>query len=660
MRVSTRNRVLKIITATVTTLLMGFVLILSFQNVGVSAPITTWTELADTPLPVDTASSGIVYNDGFIYVIGGKQLEDGKYVASDKVFFSAVNDDGSLAGWSETSSLPDYRYLHAVAANDKYIYSIGGAGRGDRFGTVSIFRSEYLEGGELAEWQTIGNYPLSPPPANVDDGINLHEAVIVKDRLYVIGGFLGGYSVEGDPTLSLVQFAQIDANGNLSSWTTTSELPRALRRFAASVNGNRIFVSGGSNGTKIADNERYFDQIWYADVQANGQLTGWQLAERLPTQTYYHRSVILDDKLVVIGGAEVVNGQFRILDRVTSYEIAADGSLGEPVTEAALTQPRMRHAAVTVTQFGTDYIYSIGGYSSIGDGSASENSATNTVYRSAPPAPPPTPTPLPGVRLGMNNEPERWVAPDEEILYTITYENPGDQPVEEVRIDDTIPEEAELIPDSVSNAGPNAPDINENLDIISWEVGELGAGEKGEVFYRVRRRSPLESADTVLTITKTAPEQVDQGALITYELAVKNNLAGIPVQNLVISDTIPIYATNVTGPDQIVDGVAIWSLPELAGGASVTKTMTVRSERTLVNSEYGVLADDGRYRAVGEEVIVTWVGNTDPGVGDGVVIPNNAQARWIFDGQEKRTFSNWVRNPSSNANYDVYLPITKR
>ena len=66
MRVSTRNRVLKIITATVTTLLMGIVLILSFQNVGVSAPITTWTELADTPLPVDTAA---IPNDHLQYAI---------------------------------------------------------------------------------------------------------------------------------------------------------------------------------------------------------------------------------------------------------------------------------------------------------------------------------------------------------------------------------------------------------------------------------------------------------------------------------------------------------------------------------------------------------------------------------------------------------------
>jgi uncharacterized repeat protein (TIGR01451 family) len=260
----------------------------------------------------------------------------------------------------------------------------------------------------------------------------------------------------------------------------------------------------------------------------------------------------------------------------------------------------------------------------------------------------------------MDNDPERWVAPDEEILYTITYENPGDQPVQEVRIDDTIPENVELIPDSVSSAGTNAPDINDNLDIITWEIGDLGAGETGEVSYRVKRRSPLASADTVLTITKSAPAQVDPGALITYELVVKNNLAGIPVQNLIISDTIPIYATNVTGPEEIVDGVAIWRVPELAGGTSVTKTMTVRAERTLVNSDYGAIAEDGRWRALGEEVIVTWVGNTDPGVGDGVVIPNNAQARWVYDEQEKRTFSNWVRNPSSNASYDLYLPIMQR
>ncbi|MCB0045862.1 MAG: DUF11 domain-containing protein [Caldilineaceae bacterium] len=655
MRVPLPDRVLKIIAATVTTLSLGFLFVFGFQSAGITAPITNWTELADTPLPVNSANSGIVAHDNFIYVIGGKQPDGNKLDAGNKVFYTAVNADGSLAGWQETSPLPDHRYLHAVAANDKFVYSVGGAARGDIFGTINIFRAAFLEDGGLAAWQVLGNYPVSPPPGQISQGINLHEALIVNDRLYILGGFLGGYpqNTADDLTLNQVQFASIDANGNLGPWTETTSLPQPLRRFAAVEHDGYVYAVGGSNrGDRNGSPAVSFDQIWRAAVLPGGQLSAWQVAAQLPAATYYHRATVLDNKLVIIGG---ITSDDAILNRVTSYPFLADGALGARVAEEALPAPRLRHAAVALNQFGEDYLYVVGGLQAEDD-----SSVTATVFRSAPPAPPPTPTPQPGIRLEMDNSPKRWVAPDEAIEYTITYYNPGDTPVEDVYINDTIPQEADLVPDSVSSAGANAPEINAQLDVISWEVGEVGPGESGEVSYTIVRRQPLRSADTVLEITKSAPEQVQPGDSITYEIAVKYNLLGDSVANLIISDTIPIYATNVTGPDNTVNGVAEWLIPELAGGDTVTRTMTVRSERTLVNSEYSVITQDGRYQSSGEDVIITWVGNTDPGQGDGTVIPNNAQAQWVYAGQEKRTFSNWVRNPSSQANYDVYLPVMQR
>ncbi len=637
-----QDRVLKSIAATVTLVVIGLIILLTFTTGGQAAEIQDWTDLTDTPYPFDVASAEAVFHDGRIYVFGGKNpLENNE--ASNKVYAATVAADGTLGTWQEMRNLDKAVYLHAVVATDTHVYVIGGISRKDE-GTVNeysqVWYAAWEDDGTLGAWDTTTEYPNS---------IQLHEAEIVNGRIYVMGGFSEGAEQ------SAVRSAAILPTGQLSGWVDETDLKNSLRRFSAVATRDWIYVIGGATLVDKNDEEPTPQTvIWRTRVQSNGRLGTWTEAGALPLPSEYHESVIHDGKLLVIGGR---NGD-QVYSSVYSYVFNADGSLGAKVDEESLPSRRFRHAAVTLERTDGSFTYVIAGYRN----DDSDDQLTNTVFRSAPPAlapATPTPTPRPGVRLEMNNDPQRWLAPGEEVTYIIEYENPGDQPVQNVTINDTLPDEVELVEGSVSNAGVNAPSINDELGVITWNVGDLEPGESGQVSYRAARVSPPVNPVLPLTIGKRGPARAEPGELVTYTLTVTNSLTGVPFSNVVITDTVPANGAYVSG-GQLENGIVRWTIPVLPDRSSATVQFTVNANGTLVNHAYGAVANDGQWKAPGTQVVVTQVGDTDPGAGDGTVIPNNSQAVWAFEEADKRSFSNWVYNPDASGNFDLFLPLIQR
>ncbi|MSU56895.1 MAG: hypothetical protein EXS35_01705 [Pedosphaera sp.] len=82
--------------------------------------LSVW--VAQPQLPDGAAAQAEVAN-GFLYVLGGGVPGN---VLTSAVYYSKINDDGTLAGWNQTTSLVDFLgNLGAVAANGR-IFTIGG------------------------------------------------------------------------------------------------------------------------------------------------------------------------------------------------------------------------------------------------------------------------------------------------------------------------------------------------------------------------------------------------------------------------------------------------------------------------------------------------------------------------------------------------------
>jgi uncharacterized repeat protein (TIGR01451 family) len=150
---------------------------------------------------------------------------------------------------------------------------------------------------------------------------------------------------------------------------------------------------------------------------------------------------------------------------------------------------------------------------------------------------------------------------------------------------------------------------------------------------------------------------VQPGALITYTIVVTNNTP-FSLTNLAIVDTIPEGATFVSaqGNARVGDQVT-WEMPSLLGDMVIVRRFAVRSERTLVNSNYYVTSDEGP-TAKGRQVVVTNVNGTDPpSSGDGVAIFNSgATMTWEAESQIRTSRSNAVSNPS----FSTFLPVVAR
>lgn len=623
----TKKNCFLLISALLTLVVLVLACMAIAYSTALSAPINQW--LAAAPLPEVLASRNAIARRDTLYVIGGKNPTENP---SGQVYTTQVQADGSLAAWNSTTPLPIPVYLHAVAATDSYIYVIGGW---DGTQTRSeVWRAPFIAGG-LGAWEKVTDYPIA---------LDLHEATIVNNRLYVLGGW------DGTAPLSTVYYADIQANG-LGPWTPALNLPVKLYRLSAVSVNDVIYVTGGY------DNNVAQSTVYYTKVNSDGSLAGWRQTTALPEARYYHETVLHDGNLVVIGGkTDTVE-----YNSVYAAPLHTDGTIGAWNVQPALPESLYRFAAVTVSKYASDFIYIFGGLHTL--------DYRSNVYHSTVPSPPTptstptpgaTPTPIPSITLHLQNDPQRWVAPGEEITYTLFYQNHGVQAAKDVVIASTIPADVELISGSVDGGastaftvtGPNAGDN------ILWNLGPLAPQATGAVGYRVRRlRASQSSVPRALSIISAGPATARADTPIQYQITVTNNVP-ITLTNLIIFNVLPDGAVYVAGADgPPVNHVVQWTVPTLAPDQIIHLNLTVTAGHSLINSNYWVTTEEGA-SAQGAEIVITLVDDTAlPAMGDGVAIVNQqATMTWNLNGQVKQAISNPVFNPA----FPAFLPVVTK
>ncbi len=633
MHVPTRNRVLKFIAATITTLVFGLLFVLAFSVPGRTAEIEQWTPVRDYAFPVRWPEA--VFHNGFIYVAGGRLSDD---VPTDTVMYAAVNSDGSLGPWTSTALLPGKRYLHAAVADENYLYISGGwdstAPKGSE-AYQDVWRAKFLDEGGIGPWEKLRDLPQP---------IRIHDSVVANGYLYIVGGYTG------EETLNTVFYAKIEPDG-LGPWQqTANHMPRGLRGLSAAVVGDFLYVTGGFyTKTKASEN------VYVTTLQANGDLSTWREVRDLRRPTNYHQAVIHNGRLVIIGGTDRSSSNPAFAE-VYSAAIEANGDLSAWRTEPSLLQGVSRFAAVVVQRAANEYIYTIGGQLA-----GKQLILINTVYHSTPlgvPTPTPTPTPRPGLTLRLINTPRGWIPPSGEITYTIQYENPGVESVTEVEIRSWVPENTELISGSIST-GTSDEQLSAGFrpgDQITWRFDEIGAGEKDSVSYRVLRPLQPTSSGSLVEIAKTGPAAVAPGQPITYTLTVTNNLAQ-PLNNLIVEDLLPRRAAYVSGGVLNDDGYVRWVIPNLPALDTLSVYFVVTANESLINSDYRVRFENFP-DVVGRDIVITRVGDTPlPPEGDGaIIISEPAEAAWRFNSESRSATSNIVSNPS----FSIYMPAISR
>ncbi|PSO43460.1 hypothetical protein BRC19_00340 [Candidatus Saccharibacteria bacterium QS_5_54_17] len=306
----------------------------SIQKAGETDPWQTTTSLS-----FDRSYHSAVASAGYLYVIGGYDGLNGS--TTDSVEYAPINSDGSLGSWSTTSSLGTARQEHGASVYDGYLYVVGGS---DPSGSV-IASTEYApinSDGTLGAWSTTSSLTRE----RTELGVAVHD-----DYIYATNGF------DGTGELDSVEYAPINSDGTLGSWSSTSTTATAKSLHASVAHNGYLYVIGG-----LDSNNNTLASVEYAPINSDGTLGSWSTTASLNSARDSMDSVIYHDRLYVMGGSNS-NGDLRSVEYAA---INSDGTLGSWSTTSRLNVAEDSYGGAGYN----GYIYVTGG----------ENDGTSVEY----------------------------------------------------------------------------------------------------------------------------------------------------------------------------------------------------------------------------------------------------------------------------------------
>ena len=107
---------------------------------------------------------------------------------------------------------------------------------------------------------------------------------------------LGGLDASGTAQ-NTVYYAQINSDGTVGTWNTTTSLPQPLFGHAVAIFHGRLYVAGGNDASGTPTKT-----VYSAVIEVDGTLGFWSTYTALPTAVAYHQLVTAGGVLYILGG----------------------------------------------------------------------------------------------------------------------------------------------------------------------------------------------------------------------------------------------------------------------------------------------------------------------------------------------------------------------
>ena len=276
----------------------------------IPCPAPAGTVIPWDPSPAQLAVTGggrsnavAVQSGSHIYLAGGKTSAG----ASADVLQTTVSVDGNLSPWTPGPALPAPRSDAALAILSGVPYIIGGLDANGQ-PTDTVFAG-VLSAGEITGWARADGTQQGVPNLTLPAAVSGAGAVATATGLYVIGGQTAG----GPVTTVLHTAFGTSSPPALGAWQTVTALPlpEARTDAAAVLDGNFLFVVGGTGPSGVTDTV-------FRLALTNGepstdpttkQLTGWATPGEgktgtLPAPRARAAGFTANGALYVIGGAD--------------------------------------------------------------------------------------------------------------------------------------------------------------------------------------------------------------------------------------------------------------------------------------------------------------------------------------------------------------------
>jgi len=268
-----------------------------------SGDITGWS--TGTSLPDILCYSQAIVTKNRVYLFSGNN--NSGWVST--VYTAPINSDGTLGAWSTGTALPNtLAYSQAIVTKNR-VYLLGGINTTNY--TNTVYTAPINSDGTIGTWTT----GLSLPSA-----LGASQAIITKDRVYLLGGWVGGSATNA------VYTAPINSDGTLGAWITDNPLPNTLYNSQAIVTKNRVYLLGGTKDGVVSST------VFTAAINTDGTLGTWTTGTSLPTPINLSTTFISKNRVYLFSGFDGTNN----ISSVYSAPINSDGTLGTWTTGTSL------------------------------------------------------------------------------------------------------------------------------------------------------------------------------------------------------------------------------------------------------------------------------------------------------------------------------------
>lgn len=219
----------------------------SYVPIDANGGITTnW--LTGPVLPDSRAKGCLVTLGNTLYYIGGQNATTGANSAYATVYYSTLTNGVPGAWATATNGLPAVRAEMGCATYSNKIYVGGGANASAvNYNSVAISPSLPSGGNITTAWATSSNvFPTARAGATV---------IAYGNNLYVLGGF------DGTNYLLDVQYALINSDGTIGTWTRSTTLPQPVRQGDGFAANGYLYVFGGRSAATTCTANTYVAPI---------------------------------------------------------------------------------------------------------------------------------------------------------------------------------------------------------------------------------------------------------------------------------------------------------------------------------------------------------------------------------------------------------------
>jgi len=304
---------------------------LSACNMQQKLWVPDWKETSTLAVP--RAGAAIVAVEGTIYLIGG--VDGQKFL--DTTEFAKISKDGSLGAWQQGTQLNEARGFIDAVEHNGYIYVVGGGnGPNGHHLLRTTERARILPDGSLGPWET--------EKSEMKAARRCSKVIATNTALFTFGGF-------GGSLLDTVERAEFLPDGSLGEWKLESKtmlMPRyvnGVKKF-----GSSAYVIGGhdqNRGVGITDVE-------WSSLEDKNNLH-WKATQPMLTGRYGLSTVAHKKYIYALGGLTGL----EYLESIEKSKVNADGQLSAWQMTTPLDVPR---AMFSVVEY-KDWIYVVGGTS---------------------------------------------------------------------------------------------------------------------------------------------------------------------------------------------------------------------------------------------------------------------------------------------------------